>query len=88
MNLETVSPRIAVILNMLVWGLGYIYVGKVFKGTATFFLFAITCGFYLILFAFGFSFSLLIELVIEHFLSCLWFGYDAYNQAIKVKDRY
>ena len=81
-----VNPLTAVILNMLVWGLGYIYLGKFFKGTFTFFLFAIVWGFYLIyIFIVGFSFSLLIEMLIGYFLSGLWFGYDAYNMAIKIK---
>ena len=88
MNSEGVNPMTAVILNMLVWGLGYIYLGKFFKGTYTFFLFAIACGFYLILFVLGFSFSLLIETIIEHLLTSLWFGYDVYRMAIKIKERY
>jgi len=88
MSSEGVNPLTAAILNILVWGLGYIYAGKVFKGTWTFFLFAIACGFYLILFIFGFSFSLLLETIIEHFLTSLWFGYDAYKMAIKIKERY
>jgi hypothetical protein len=88
MDSEVINPRIAMVLNILVWGLGYVYVGKVFKGTWTFFLFAIACGFYLILFIFGFSFSLLLETIIEHFLTSLWFGYDAYKMAIKIKEMY
>jgi hypothetical protein len=81
-----VNPLTAVALNMLVWGLGYIYLGKIFKGTYTFFLFAIVWGFYLIyIFIAGFSFSLLMEILIGYFLGGLWFGYDAYNTAIKIK---
>jgi len=86
MNSEGVNPLIAVVLNILVWGLGYIYIGKIFKGTATFFLFALVWGFYLIyVLILGFSFSLLSEILIGYFLSGLWFGYDAYNMAIKIK---
>jgi len=88
MNSEGVNPLIAAILNVLVWGLGYIYLGKIFKGTWTFFIFAIACGFYLILFTLGFSFSLLLETIFEHFLTSLWFGYDAYKMAIKINERY
>jgi len=89
MNSEGINPLIAMVLNMLVWGLGYIYLGKAFKGTATFFLFALVWGFYLIYVLIGgFSFSLLSEIIIGYFLSGLWFGYDAYNMAIKMKKRY
>ena len=86
MNPEGIKPRTALILNMLVWGLGYIYAGKFFKGTMTFFLFAFVWGFYLIevIFA-GFSLSLMLEILGGYFLSGLWFGYDAYNVAVREK---
>jgi len=81
-----VNPLTAVALNMLVWGLGYIYLRKIFKGTYTFFLFAIVWGFYLTyILIVGFSFSLLVDILIGYFLGGLWFGYDAYNMAIKIK---
>jgi hypothetical protein len=84
-----INPLIAMVLNMIVWGLGYVYLGKFFKGTWTFFLFAIACGFYLIyVLIAGFSFSLLLEILAGHFLTSLWFGYDAYSMAFKIKERY
>jgi len=87
--MNSASPKIAVALNMLVWGLGYIYLGKVFKGTWTFFLFAISLVFYLIyVFIAGFSFSLLIDILIGYFLSSLWFGYDAYKMAKRINESY
>jgi len=89
MDSEVINPKMAVALNVLVWGLGYVYLGKVWKGTYTFFLFAIVWGFNLIyIFVVGFSFSLLIEILVGYFLSSAWFGYDAYNMAIKVRERY
>ena len=89
MDSEVVNPLMAVVLNVLIWGLGYIYLGKVFKGTATFFLFALVWGFYLIdILITGFSFSLLLEILVGYFLSSIWFGYDAYNIAIKTRERY
>jgi hypothetical protein len=89
MDSEVVNPLMAVALNVLVWGLGYIYLGKVWKGTYTFFLFAVVWGFYLIyIIIAGFSFSLLLEILAGYFLSSVWFGYDAYNMAIKMRERY
>lgn len=86
--MNSVNPRIAVTLNMLVWGLGYIYLGKLFKGTATIFLFALTFGFYFVyVLIAGFSFNLLIEILIGYFLSSLWFGYDAYKIANRINER-
>lgn len=84
-----INPKTAVVLNMLVWGLGYVYIGKVFKGTYTFFLFALVWGFYLIdILISGFSLSLLVEILAGYAVSSLWFGYDAYGQAIKARERY
>ena len=89
MDSEIINPKIAMILNILVWGLGYVYLGKVFKGTWTFFIFALFWGFYLIEVSIvGFSFYLLIEILVGYFLSGAWFGYDAYNMAIKLRERY
>ena len=89
MNSESINPKTAAILNLLVWGLGYIYAGKVFKGTSTFFLFAFVWGFYLIeVLIAGFSFSLLIDILIGYFVSGLWFAYDGYNVAVREKERY
>jgi hypothetical protein len=89
MDSESINPKIAAILNLLVWGLGYIYVGKVFKGTWSFFIFALVWGFYLIeVLIVGFSFSLLIGILIGYFVSGLWFAYDGYNVAIRAKERY
>ena len=89
MDSEVVNPLMAVVLNVLVWGLGYIYLGKIFKGTATFFLFAVVWGFNLIyIFIVGFNFYLLLEILAGYFLSSVWFGYDAYNMAIKMRERY
>jgi len=84
-----INPKTAAILNALVWGLGYIYIGKVFKGIYTFFLFALALGFILIeVLIAGFSFSLLVEILIGYFVTGSWFGYDAYGQAIKARERY
>jgi len=89
MDSEGIKPKTAVLLNILVWGLGYIYLGKVFKGTFTFFLFALVWGFYLIeVFIVGFSFSLFLEILVGYFVSGLWFGYDAYNMAVKLRNSY
>jgi TM2 domain-containing membrane protein YozV len=89
MDSEGINPKIAAALNFLVWGLGYIYAGKVFKGTGTFFLFAFVWGFYLIdILIVGFSFSLLIDILIGYFVSGLWFAYDGYSAAVKAKERY
>ena len=74
---------------MLVWGLGYVYAGKVLKGTWTFFIFSLVWGFYLIeVILLGFSFSLLLDILIGYFVSGLWFGYDAYNAALRARERY
>lgn len=89
MDSEGIKPKTAIILNVLVWGLGYIYIGKVWKGTYTFFLFALVWGFYLIdILITGFSFSLLLEILVGYFVSSIWFGYDAYKMAIKLKNSY
>lgn len=86
---ESIKPKTAAALNFLVWGLGYIYAGKVFKGTETFFIFAFVWGFYLIeVFIEGFSFSLLTDILIGYFVSGLWFAYDGYNVAVRAKERH
>ena len=84
-----INPLIAFVLNLFVWGLGYIYIGKVFKGTYTFFLFALAFGIYFIyvLFA-GLNFSVIIEILVGHLITGLWFGYDAYEMANKIERRY
>ena len=84
-----INPLIAFVLNLFIWGLGYVYIGKVFKGTYTFFLFAVAFGIYFIYFLIiGFSFSLLIEILIGHLIGGLWFGYDAYEMANKLEKTY
>jgi len=89
MDSESINPKIAALLNLFVWGLGYIYVGKVFKGTWSFFIFALVWGFYLIeVLIVGFGFSLLIDILIGYLVSGLWFAYDGYNVAVKAKERY
>jgi hypothetical protein len=85
--MDSKGVRTAVILNVLVWGLGYIYLRKLIKGTYTFFAFSLFWGFYLIvMFIFGFDLTYLIETLIGYFVSSLWFGYDAYSLAINVKE--
>lgn len=80
------KPWLAALLNFLIWGLGYLYVGKR-KTFGVLFIIAFVLSFFIPDESLNFSAFDWIIVLIAYLLMAIAFAYDAYGTAQEVNEK-